>query len=119
MMEEVNMTDYFPLKNFEDLYFINRYGIIKKKKIYSNTAEDAGCFGRLRVISCSIQGKYEVVSLTKDGVSRTYFKHKLMAQTFIPNPDELPMVLHINRYGLDNRVENLRWVSRKDYYPAD
>jgi hypothetical protein len=119
MMEEVNMTDYFPLKNFEDLYFINRYGIIKKKKNYSSTAEDAGCFGSLKIVSGGIRGKYEVVSLTKDGICRRHTKHKLMAQTFIPNPDELPMVLHINRDGLDNRVENLRWVSRKDYYPAD
>jgi hypothetical protein len=106
MMEEVNMRDYFPLKNFEDLYFINELGIIRKKKT-------------LTILSSRIEGKYEVVSLTKDGISRYNPLHKLIAHTFIPNPDDLPMVIHINRDGLDNRVENLKWVSKKDYYPAD
>ena len=40
--------------------------------------------------------------------------HRLMAEAFIPNPDSLPCVDHINRIRTDNSVENLRWVSHKD-----
>lgn len=37
--------------------------------------------------------------------------HRVVAQAFIPNPDNLPEVDHINRIPHDNRVENLRWCS--------
>ena len=40
--------------------------------------------------------------------------HRLVAEKYIPNPDNKPQVDHINRVRHDNRVENLRWVSRSE-----
>jgi hypothetical protein len=39
--------------------------------------------------------------------------HRIMAETFIPNPEGLSDVDHINKDKLDNRLENLRWLSHK------
>ena len=38
--------------------------------------------------------------------------HRIVAETFIPNTEDKPEVDHINRIRTDNRVENLRWVTR-------
>ncbi|KAI5531740.1 His-Me finger endonucleases family [Trichomonas vaginalis G3] len=40
-----------------------------------------------------------------------YFKHVVIATHFIPNPNNLPFVDHINHIRNDNRLENLRWVT--------
>ena len=40
--------------------------------------------------------------------------HRAVAELFIPNPDNKPCVDHINTNTLDNRVENLRWVTVKE-----
>lgn len=44
---------------------------------------------------------------------RIEYVHRLVAQAFIPNPDNLPFIDHINTIRDDNRVENLRWVDAK------
>ena len=41
-------------------------------------------------------------------------KHRLIALQFVPNPDHLPYVDHINRNKHDNHIENLRWVTARE-----
>lgn len=43
-----------------------------------------------------------------------YCIHRLVAEAFIPNPENKPCVDHINTDRSDNRAENLRWVSHKE-----
>lgn len=40
--------------------------------------------------------------------------HRLIAETFIPNPDNLPCIDHINRIRTDNRIENLKWCTKEE-----
>lgn len=54
---------------------------------------------------------YERVELHKNGKFFKFFVHRLVAQAFIPNPDNKPVVDHINTIRDDNNVSNLRWVS--------
>ena len=45
---------------------------------------------------------------------KNYRKHRIIAQQFIPNDDNLPYIDHLNRIKTDNRLENLRWCSVSD-----
>lgn len=59
-------------------------------------------------------GGYCQVRLCKDNNTRGYVIHRLVAQAFIPNPDNKPQVNHINGIKTDNRVENLEWVTHRE-----
>ena len=57
---------------------------------------------------------YPKVRLWRDATGMTVHVHKIVALAFIPNPDNKPEIDHINTNRMDNRVENLRWVTRKE-----
>ena len=57
---------------------------------------------------------YLVVKLCKNKTVRTIHVHRIVAEAFIPNPDNLPTVDHIDGNKLNNNVENLQWLSQSD-----
>ena len=57
---------------------------------------------------------YMMVHLKNDGQRKCKLIHRLVAEAFIPNPNNKPCCDHINACKTDNRVENIRWVSHKE-----
>jgi hypothetical protein len=55
---------------------------------------------------------YAKVVLRKNGVSKNYEVHRLVAKAFIPNPDRKTDVNHLDFNGLNNEVSNLEWCSK-------
>lgn len=53
--------------------------------------------------------RYRMVTLRKDKIKKHESIHRLMAKTFIANPEGKPIVCHRNSIKLDNRIENLYW----------
>ena len=65
---------------------------------------------------------YTLIKLSKNCINKMMTVHRLVAETFLPNPDNLPQVHHINHDRTDNRVHNLKWVNdaeqRDDHWRA-
>lgn len=57
---------------------------------------------------------YLVLNLSNNGIKKQCRVHRLVAIAFIPNPEGLATVNHINHNKLDNRVTNLEWLSNYD-----
>jgi hypothetical protein len=87
------------IKDFEN-YSINENGIVRND--ITN-----------HIKSAYVNGKngYIYVDLWKNNVSKKMPIHRLIAETFIPNPEGKTTVDHINGNRLDNSVENLRWAT--------
>ena len=58
---------------------------------------------------------YQLYSLWFKGKNYTLYAHRLVAEYFIPNPDNLPIVHHLDGNKLNNLYTNLQWVSNKEH----
>ena len=56
---------------------------------------------------------HKYVELCKDGVSKKFLIHRLVAEAFIPNPDNLPCINHKDKNPANNEVSNLEWCTNK------
>lgn len=56
---------------------------------------------------------YQGVNLHRDGIGKNVDIHRLVAEAFIPNPNNLPIVNHIDENPSNNNVENLEWCTQK------
>lgn len=57
---------------------------------------------------------YYQICIYKNNKQYSLSIHRLIAEAFIPNPYNKPCIDHINTIRTDNRVENLRWVTKKE-----
>lgn len=110
----MNSTEIWkPIKDFEGLYEVSNFGNVKalERKVLNN-----GGLQRKheKILKPNKSQHYLSVVLCKDAKTYPRTVHRLVAETFIPNPDNKPIVDHIDTNAWNNCVDNLRWVTQKE-----
>ena len=100
------MEEWRDIKGYEGIYQVSNLGRVKSLIGIEEKILKPWCRGKNKYYRC--------VGLCKNGIRIKYDIHRLVAETFIPNPNKLPCIDHINTISTDNRVENLRWCTLKE-----
>lgn len=107
-------------------YFMNSKGVINLEEVWRDITEYEGFYqvstlGRVKNSRSGriLKGRktrngYLKVDLCKNGKPKSYLVHRLVAQAFIPNPQNKPEVNHIDEDKENNYVENLEWCTAKE-----
>lgn len=97
MTEEI----WKPVVGYEGLYEVSSYGRVRSLR-------------RGRILTGTInRDGYVRCHIKVNGVLKSHFVHRLVAEAFIPNPDNLSCVNHKDEVKINNSVENLEWCDRK------
>ena len=102
------------IKGYEGLYQVSNLGYIKSlsktKEIINNNKKYVKTIKEKELKGNFHQG-YRTVGLVKNGKMKTTYIHRLVAEAFIPNPNNYPMVNHIDEDKSNNYYKNLEWCT--------
>lgn len=109
-MEEI----WKDIKGYEGLYQVSNLGRVKSLERLAKSNNN-----NYRIVKEKFLKKYEdkdgyiKVSLNKNAKSKAYAVHRLIAESFISNPNNYPCINHKDENKQNNNLENLEWCTVK------
>ena len=103
------------IKGYEGFYQVSNLGRVKSlsRSIYYSKGYTVYRKGKIKKPSFDKNG-YPQIGLCKNGTVITRKIHRLVAEAFIPNPENKPEINHKDENKTNNYVDNLEWVTEKE-----
>lgn len=101
--------------SFNTNYSVSSLGRVKRNA-NSKSVDGKRTYKKERILKPAVQstGRYYYVQLPCNERYRSYRVHRLVAESFIPNPKNLPVVHHRDYNWRNNAAENLEWCTQKE-----
>lgn len=99
------------IKGYEGSYQVSNLGRVRSLDRY---IPSRGYYRKGRIIQPFDNKEYNNTNLNLDRKTKTFCTHRLVAEVFIPNPDNKPCINHIDGNKRNNVVSNLEWVTHKE-----
>lgn len=110
----MNKEEWRDVVGYEDYYMVSNLGNVKSKdRLRRNSKGEYIQKGRILKQSSTTTG-YKKVELCVNGTSKSFKVHRLVGMAFIPNNDNKPFINHIDGNPLNNRFDNLEWVTNRE-----
>ena len=105
--------EFRDIKDYEGLYQVSNFGRVKSLARYRQIGNRA-CYYKEKILTAYISNGYYRLELYKNNVGINYSIHCLVAEAFIPNPQNKLTVNHEDGNKLNNFIWNLKWMTSKE-----
>lgn len=108
MIENLENEEWLPIDGYENLYQVSNYGRIKSLERIDNNNH----LVKEKILKQkTTKYGYQQVGICKDKKQKRFQVHRLVANAFIPNPNNYPVVNHKDEVKTNNHVDNLEWCT--------
>lgn len=94
------------IPDYEGLYQVSNLGRIKSLNFNKTGIE--------KIMKPRTGNRYYMIALWKNGIRKDYLLHRIVAKTFIPNPENKPFINHKDENCFNNSINNLMWCTHKE-----
>lgn len=102
-----------PIKGYEGLYEVNNWGDVRSLDKVVSCRYGKKRTAKGQVLNPSLSRGYPQVVLSDKGVHKHFFVHRLVAEAFVPNPDNLPEINHKDENPTNPYWRNLEWCNHQ------